>query len=95
MGDELCCGQAQNGVNFDFKLNLTLMVKVDCPRNNRDLNQSVCMFRPNLVSLAWTGGIYVREDNDSNVKVLITWFIEIAWSTLTSAVQEMPLKLIA
>ena len=30
MGDELWCGQAQNWVNFYFKLNLTLIVKVDC-----------------------------------------------------------------
>ena len=39
MGNELWCGQAQNGVNSD--LNLTLKVKVNCPQNNRDLNQSL------------------------------------------------------
>ena len=27
-GDELWCEQAQNGVNLDFKLNLTLNVKI-------------------------------------------------------------------
>ena len=41
MSDELWCGQAQNGVNFDFNLHLTLKVKVDWPQNNRDLNQGV------------------------------------------------------
>ena len=30
-GDELSHGQAQNGVNFDFKVNLTLKVKVNHP----------------------------------------------------------------
>ena len=32
MGNELWCGQAQNGVNYDFRLNLTLKVKVNCPQ---------------------------------------------------------------
>ena len=31
MGNELWCGQAQNGENSDFKLNSTLKVKVNCP----------------------------------------------------------------
>ena len=31
MGYDFRCGQAQNGVNSDFKLNLTLKVKVNCP----------------------------------------------------------------
>ena len=34
MGDELWCGQVQNMVNFDFKLNLTLKVTVSHPKNN-------------------------------------------------------------
>ena len=31
-GDELSRGQAQNGVNFDLQLNLTLKVKVNHPQ---------------------------------------------------------------
>ena len=31
MGDELSREQAQNGVNFDFEVNLTLKVKVNHP----------------------------------------------------------------
>ena len=40
-GDELSHGQAQNGVNFELKLNLTLKVQVNHPQNNRDLNQGL------------------------------------------------------
>ena len=40
-GDELSHGQAQNGVNFELKLNLTLKVKVNHPQNNRHLNQGL------------------------------------------------------
>ena len=40
-GDELSQGQAQNGVNFDLKLNLTLKVNTITPQNNRDLNQGL------------------------------------------------------
>ena len=39
--DELSCRQAQNGVNFDLKLNLTLKVTVNHPQNNTDLNQGL------------------------------------------------------
>ena len=38
------------GLNFDFKLNLTLKVKVDCLQNNKDLNQGVFAF---LVQIWW------------------------------------------
>ena len=61
IGDELWCGQAQNGVNSDFKLNLTLKVNwrsMSIPsKNNRDLTVTkvFCIFGPNLVILAWTG----------------------------------------
>ena len=42
MGDELWCGQAQNGVNFDFDLKFDLEVQSWLPsQNNRDLNQGV------------------------------------------------------
>ena len=34
-GDALSRGQAQNGVNFDFEVDLTLKVKVNHPQNNR------------------------------------------------------------
>ena len=33
--------QAQTGVNFDLKLNLTLKAKGNQPQNNRDLNQGL------------------------------------------------------
>ena len=39
--DELWCGQAQNGINSNFKLNLTLKVKVDRSTKNRDLNKGL------------------------------------------------------
>ena len=35
MGGELWCGQPQNGVNFDFQVNLTLKVTVDCPSKHQ------------------------------------------------------------
>ena len=38
---ELWHERAQNGVNFDFELNLTLKFKVNHPPNNRDLNQGL------------------------------------------------------
>ena len=41
-GDELSRGQAQNGVNFYFEVNLTLEVKVNHPhQNNRELKQGL------------------------------------------------------
>ena len=49
MGDELSHGQAQNGVNFELKLNLTLKVKVNHPQNNKVFYT----YGPNLVILAW------------------------------------------
>ena len=68
--DGLWCGKARNGVNFDFKLNLTLKVKVDYPppppppppkkkkkkkkKKMGTLTKVFCIFGPNLVSLAWT-----------------------------------------
>ena len=55
-GDELWCGQGQNWVNLDFKLNLILKV------NGRSLHKTIgtltkmfCTFGPNLVIQAWTG----------------------------------------
>ena len=54
ISNELCCGQAQNAVYSDFKLAL----KVNCPQNNRDLNQGLLHFGPNLVILAWMGPSY-------------------------------------
>ena len=49
--------QDQNGLNFTFKLNLTLQVKVDYLPNNRDL-KVFCTFVSNLVILAWTVPCY-------------------------------------
>ena len=42
MVDELWCGQAQNGVNFDFDL-----------KTIGTLTKVFCIFGPNLVILAW------------------------------------------
>ena len=42
------------GSILSLKLNLTLKVKVNCPKNNSDLNQGVLLSGPNLVILAWT-----------------------------------------
>ena len=44
-GDELWCGQPQNGVNFDFKINLT-------PKTIGTLTKVFCIFGPYLVILA-------------------------------------------
>ena len=42
MGDELSCGQAQNGVNFDFEVKFYLKGQSQSPpKNNRDLNQGL------------------------------------------------------
>ena len=56
MGDELWCGQAQNGVNLDFQ------VKFDIEGQWRSLYKTkgtltkvLCIFGPNLMILAWTG----------------------------------------
>ena len=56
MGGELCCGQAQNGVNLDFQ------VKFDLEGQGRSVHITIGtltkvfgIFGPNLVILAWTG----------------------------------------
>ena len=56
MGDELWCGQAQNGVNLDFDL------KFGLEGHGRSLRKTIgtltklfCTFGPNLVILAGTG----------------------------------------
>ena len=56
MGEELSCGQAQNGVNLDFHLIF------DVEGQGRSLHKTIqtltklfCTFGPNLVILAWTG----------------------------------------
>ena len=50
MDGELWHGQAQNEVTLAFKLNFTLKVKANCPKNNRDLNSS------------WPSATYMRRD---------------------------------
>ena len=55
MGDELWCGQAQNGKNLDFK-NLTWKVKVNySPKTIKILTKVFCTFDPNSVILASRG----------------------------------------
>ena len=56
MGDELWCGQAQNGVNFDFEVKFDLEGHGRLPlKTIGTLTKVFCIFGPNLVSLAWTG----------------------------------------
>ena len=57
MDGELWHGQAQNEVTLAFKLNFTLKVKANCPKNNRDLNQVVlhllCKFGGSSLNAWW------------------------------------------
>ena len=56
MGDELWCGQAQNGVNFDSDLKFDLEGQGWLPpKTIGTLTKVFCIFGPNLVILAWTG----------------------------------------
>ena len=56
MGDKLWCGQAQNGVNFDFDLKFGLEGQGQLPRKTiGTLTKVFCIFGPHLVILAWTG----------------------------------------
>ena len=53
MGDELWCGQAQNGVNFDFDLKFDLEGQGWLPpKTIGTLTKVFCIFGPNLVILA-------------------------------------------
>ena len=49
MSGEFGRGQAQNGVNLEFRVK----VELD-PPNNRDNDQVVLQFYSNLLALAWT-----------------------------------------
>ena len=56
MGDELWCGQAKNGVNFDFDLKFDLEGQGWLPpKTIGTLTKVLCLFGPNLVILAWKG----------------------------------------
>ena len=56
MGAELWCGQAQNGVNFDFDLKFDLEGQGWlAPKTIGTLTKVFCIFGPNLVILAWIG----------------------------------------
>ena len=56
MGDGLWCGQAQNGVNFDFDLKFDLEGLGWLPQKTKGtLTKVFCIFGPNLVILASTG----------------------------------------
>ena len=54
-GDELSRRQTSSIElgKLTLRLNLTFKIKVNRPRNNRDLNRVVFTFGPNLVILAW------------------------------------------
>ena len=53
IGGELWCGQAQNGVNPNFKLNLTLQVRAIYPQIIGILIKVFYTSGPNLVILVW------------------------------------------
>ena len=56
MGDELSCRQAQNGVNFDFKVKFDLEGQGQSPPKTIGILTKVFYtYAPNLVILAWTG----------------------------------------
>ena len=50
-GDELTCGQVQNGVNFDFEVKFNLENQVQTPPKTKVIFTTVQI----LVILAWTG----------------------------------------
>ena len=55
-GDKLLCGQAQNGVNFDFEVKFDLEGQSQSPpKTIRILIKVFYTYAPNLVVLAWTG----------------------------------------
>ena len=55
-GDELSCGQAQNGVNFDFKVKIDLEGQSQTPPKTIGIFTKVFYtYGPNLVILVWTG----------------------------------------
>ena len=55
-GDELWCGQAQNGVTFVFEVKFDLEGQSRLPlKTIGTLTKVFCIFRPNLVCLVWTG----------------------------------------
>ena len=55
-GDALLCEQAQNGVNFDFKVKCDLEGQGQTPTNTIwILTKVFYTYDPNLVILAWTG----------------------------------------
>ena len=67
MGGELWCGQAQNGENFDFH------VELDLEGQSRSVQKTIgaltkvfCIFGPNLVILAWTGPELSQTDRHTH-----------------------------
>ena len=56
MGNELWCGQAQNGVNSDFEFIFDLESQGQLPHNTiGTLTRVFYTYGPNLVILAWMG----------------------------------------
>ena len=55
-GDELSCGQAQNGVNFDFEVKFDLEGQGQSPPKTIGILTKVFYtYGPNLVIVSWTG----------------------------------------
>ena len=55
-GHELLCGQAQNGVNFDFEVKFDFEGQDQSPPKTIGILPKVFYtYGPNLVILAWTG----------------------------------------
>ena len=55
MGDELSCGKAQDGVNFDFEVKFEFEGQDQSPpKTIRILTKVFNTYGPNLVILAWT-----------------------------------------
>ena len=68
IGGEFLHGQAQNGVNFYYKLNLALKVKVNQPKTIGILTKVFCIFCPNLVVLVqgWHRHTLTHTDAGNN-----------------------------
>ena len=71
-GDDLSCGQAQNGVNFDFAVMFDLEGQGQSPPKTKGfLTKVFYAYAPNLVILAWTGDELLRRQ---------TWWWTDGWT---------------
>ena len=56
MGGDLWCGQAQNGINLDYRVKFALEGQIrSVHKIIGTLTKVFCIFGPNLIILAWTG----------------------------------------